>query len=355
MRIAVLSCGLLLFLSTSQLLSQQSKGNGEPPISLRLATDTNPVKVGAELKVTVTVKNETQESVVIADGQTDGIYKVDMRDSFGRPVPERDRYRFWSIGGMKLAPGETHQDEIVLSHMYDLSRPGTYVVVVRRNSRVEPESGTENATSNILVINVTETEPSDPRSPLDQKVQKFKVDDGALIDGVSELSRNPDVKLHIGVEEIIRKRVMDPKDRSVHFSLRLENQTVRDLLDTLCQADARYTWSMDGGTINIYPRASIGDPSYLLNIWLDSITVTNIPDPDQALMLLAKQVSNQQIGYGGAGGNNAYTEPWTTSFERLTVRQFTNRIAEHIGPRTSWVWSGGEGERMFTFLKGGFN
>src|SRR5215471_10067399 len=129
----------------------------------------------------------------------------------------------------------------------------------------------------------TGTKSADQASALDQKVQKFDLEDGALIDGVSELSRIPNLKLHLGFEEIIRKRIMDPRDRSVHFSLNLENQTVRDILDDLCQADARYTWSMDGETINIYPRASIGDPSYLLNTWLDRITVTNIPDPDQAL------------------------------------------------------------------------
>jgi hypothetical protein len=26
-----------------------------------------------------------------------------------------------------------------------------------------------------------------------------------------------------------------------------------------------------------------------------------------------------------------------------------------MGPRTSWVWQGGQNERMFTFLKGGFH
>ena len=70
---------------------------------------------------------------------------------------------------------------------------------------------------------------------------------------------------------------------------------------------------------------------------------------------LLKLFPQQQIGYAGTGANAAYAKPWTTVFEHLTVRQFVNRILEHVGPHTSWVWQGGENERMFAFLKDGFN
>jgi hypothetical protein len=42
------------------------------------------------------------------------------------------------------------------------------------------------------------------------------------------------------------------------------------------------------------------------------------------------------------------------SFEHLAVRQFVNRLAEHMGSQSSWIWQGGRDERMFTFQKGGF-
>jgi hypothetical protein len=125
------------------------------PISLRIATSVNPVKVGKPVKVVVTVKNETQEPIAIAGGTAEEIYKVDVRDNVGNPIPERDRIRIRTLGELKLDPGESHQDEIVLSHMYDMSRPGTYLVVVGRVSRYEPEAGTENVRSNLLVINIT--------------------------------------------------------------------------------------------------------------------------------------------------------------------------------------------------------
>jgi hypothetical protein len=93
-----------------------------------------------------------------------------------------------------------------------------------------------------------------------------------------------------------------------------------------------------------------------LNLRIDKIIVNGIPDPDQALTPLSKLFPEQQVGYAGSGlGENTYAEPWTAVFDHLTVRQFIDRIAEHMGPRTSWVWQGGKNERMFTFLKGGFH
>lgn len=138
------------------MMLAQAVAKTPSPVSLTLTVETNPVKAGSRVKVTVAVKNETQEPIVIAGGTPEEIYKVDVRDSMGKPVPERERLHILvSLHEVKLAPGESHQDEILLSHMYDLSKPGTYVVVVGRNSRYEPESGTENVRSNVLVINVT--------------------------------------------------------------------------------------------------------------------------------------------------------------------------------------------------------
>ena len=190
---------------------------------------------------------------------------------------------------------------------------------------------------------------------LNQVVPEFALQDGALIDGVAELSSNPKLSIHVGLEEIIRPKIMDPRDRSIRFSVHLVNRTVRQILDTLCQYDARYTWSTDGSSLNVYPRATVDDPSYLFNQQLDRVYVENIPDPDQALAQVHLKLPTQQIGYMQTGGDNSYPVPWTATFEHLSVRQFANRIAEHMGPNTAWVWQGGQNERMFTFLKGGFH
>jgi hypothetical protein len=194
-------------------------------------------------------------------------------------------------------------------------------------------------------------------NPLDVMVDYFDVTEASLRDALSELSLKNVQGLHLGFEEIIRNKIQDdPRASGAHFSLHLRDKTVREILNELCKSDARYSWSEDGATINVYPRATAGDSSYLLNLTIEKIDINDVPDPDQALTPLSKYFPKQQVGYAGSIlGGNAYAEPWTTGFERLTVRQFINRIAEHIGPRTSWVWQGGKDERMFTFLKGGFH
>jgi len=195
------------------------------------------------------------------------------------------------------------------------------------------------------------------KAPLDVIVEHFDVADAIFQDGVSELSLKNVPGLHLGLEEIIRDRIQDdPRSQSPHFSLHLEGKPVREILDQLCRSDPRYTWSEDMSTINIYPRATVGDGSYLLNLWIDKIAISDIPDPDQALTPLWRKFPTQQIGYAGPGlGRNSYAKPWTTTFESLTVRQFINRISEHMGTETSWEWYGGKKERLFTFMVGGFH
>jgi hypothetical protein len=188
------------------------------------------------------------------------------------------------------------------------------------------------------------------------KIQQFDVSDGIMRDGISELSLKNVEALHVGFEESIRQRSQDnPSSVSNHFSLHLQNKSIGEILDALCAADPLYTWAEDGHTINIYPRAVATDSSYLLNLRIDRIDLKDVPDPDQALTPLSRLFPKQQVGYFGPGlAGNRYPKPWTIAFQDLTVRQFINRIAEHMASQTSWVWQGGSGERMFTFLRGGF-
>lgn len=205
-------------------------------------------------------------------------------------------------------------------------------------------------------LSLDRRDQSSAKLALQARMDHFEVADAILRDGLSKLSLASVEGLHLEFEEIIRDRIQDdPRTASPHFSLHLDGKTVGEILDALCKADQRYTWSEDESSINVYPRIAKDDPSYLLNLRIDRIAVSDIPDPNQGLTPLSKLFPEQQVGYFGSGlGDNRYPEPWTASFERLTVRQFINRIAEQMGPQTSWVWQGGKNERMFTFVKGGF-
>ena len=198
------------------------------------------------------------------------------------------------------------------------------------------------------------TGPASAKSPLEVKISRFNITDAILREGISELSLKNVDGLHVGFEEITRNKIEDdPRAQGVHFSLHMEGKSIREIIYSLCEADSHYTWSEDGASINVYPRATRGDPSYLLNLGIDRIAVYDIPDPEQGLTPLSKLFPEQQVGY--AGGEGSYSEPWTATFQHLTVRQFINRMTEHMGSHTSWVWQGGKEERMFTFVKGGFH
>lgn len=184
-------------------------------------------------------------------------------------------------------------------------------------------------------------------SALDHRVAHFDLTNSTLVEGLSKLSLEPIAGLHLGIEMVLGENFSDPVDRSIQFSLSLQDTTVRDIIETLCQLDSRCTGSVDGLSINVYPRETIGNASYLLNRELQEITLTTLTDPYDALTPLAKLLPGEQIGYAGIGGGSSYPEAWSAVFRQLTVRQLMNRISEHIGPRGGWIWRGSKDQRFF--------
>lgn len=109
---------------------------------------------------------------------------------------------------------------------------------------------------------------------------QFDVTDGILLDGLAELSSKQIEGLHLGFAEIIRGNINDDRRTlNPHFSLHLKGNTIGEILDPLCASDTRYTWSTDGLSINLYPSGE--GPAYLLNLWLERISLNQVPDPDQ--------------------------------------------------------------------------
>ena len=319
------------------------------------------VKAGSDVGIWIKLTNNSNKAVDLSasiSNQTgvDPNFEYDVRDDRGsavaRKIHSHPELASGSAKFARLEPGQSTEFSEGLSGLLEFPNPGIYTIQLRRTFQDFPETGVSTLIkSNRIMVRVEPGSKTGP--PLDETVPEFTLKDAIFVDGVSALSLK--ARAHIGLEEIIREKIMDPKDRRIQFSLHLENKSVREILDTLCQSDARYMWSVDGETINIYPRTASGDSSYLFNLALDEVKLDAVTDPDHALIPLARKLRNQQIGYMGVGlGDDEYPSPWTTSFENLSVRQFTNRIAEHMGEHTSWIWQGGRDERMFTFLKGGF-
>jgi hypothetical protein len=183
------------------------------------------------------------------------------------------------------------------------------------------------------------------------RVDTFAVKDGTFRDALARLSLL--IKgLHLGIEEALRSDTT--VNDQVRVSLNLHNNTVRQILDELCSRDIRYSWSQDGDTVNVYPSAVTNDPSYLLNRRLANVSVA-LTRPEDALSYLDKAFNHrEQLAYSSVGGDSTYSAPWNTTFHDVTVRQFINRVAERMGPRSAWIFYGTTKERLFTFSNTGF-
>lgn len=195
------------------------------------------------------------------------------------------------------------------------------------------------------------------RFALTVKVHNFKITGQTIFDGIARLSSQP-IALNIGFEEILRPKFTDPPLPSPRLSLDLKEATAEEIIQTLCATDGRYTWSFDGHTINVFPRSVADDPKYLLNRRIASFHLESITSIEQGLLAISKQLPppSEQIAISEIGGADAYSsQPWTTSFEDITVRQAINNLALHMGGRSQWLFYGSHDFRAFAFFRDGFN
>jgi hypothetical protein len=187
---------------------------------------------------------------------------------------------------------------------------------------------------------------------LETKVPDFELKNQPLLDGLWLLARGT-VPFGFGFEKALKQRLSDPEIADPPLTLQLKDKSVSEILDVLCQADPRYTWSADGSTVNVFPRAIINDPTYLLNRKLARFELKNATDVQNGLLAIVRQLPPpvEQIAQAQVGGDDPYPpEPWTVTFANLTVRQVANRLAAHGGPYGIWIFGGSRDFRAFGFF-----
>ena len=187
---------------------------------------------------------------------------------------------------------------------------------------------------------------------LEVRIPEFEVHNQTLVDGVWKLARGP-APFGFGFEKLLKHRLSDPDVPDPRLSLRLIDKSVRQILDALCQEDSRYTWSIDDAMVDLFPRAVINDGSYLLNRKLARFELRNATDVQNGLLAIVQQLPPpaEQIAEAQVGGGNPYPpEPWTVTFEDLTVRQVVNRLAAHGGECAVWIFGGANDFRAFGFF-----
>jgi len=174
---------------------------------------------------------------------------------------------------------------------------------------------------------------------------------GTILDGIAELTRTVS-EATFSFEVELGDTLPESHTPIGRFSLDLRDQTVSQILNELCRADQRYKWSRDGWMINVFPAKTT--PSYLLNRNLERLSFTKVTNAQDAVFITVKQLPApfEQIAVVQPGGNISYSQPWTSTFDHLTVRQAFNRVAEHVAPRTGWIFGGRNGFRTVMFYTG---
>lgn len=149
----------------------------ESPIAASISTPTPTIKSGAELKVYVAITNTSDYTVRIykalgPDGQAEAANHIDVYDAGGKQLSRIDgpaiqmngqtRHlpkRWISRTTDEVKPGESSKDFLILSNLFDLSKPGKYTVTLRHEMRSDdsdPNLKLVYATSNTIAITVTE-------------------------------------------------------------------------------------------------------------------------------------------------------------------------------------------------------
>jgi hypothetical protein len=133
---------------------------GTGALSIKVTALDPIVTSGTKIIVKVTTTNHSNRSITYHDTQPDCDYSFTVLTETGTPARETDLKRTLACGGefkisgrdilVTLKPSESHDDELELTHLYDMSNPGEYSIQVERTF---PEIG--HFRSNTLSIKVT--------------------------------------------------------------------------------------------------------------------------------------------------------------------------------------------------------
>ena len=155
----LLSCIMFVLITSLILVAQNGTGNQtEEPFSIVITTPDATVRpdgdVAIKIRLTNTSDHPINASYQVIWGINEG-YKYEVRDTNGNVLPRKEQ-KGGAEGSLRfrtLNPGESLQNNVVLSRVYDMSSPGEYVIQVSRNISGNETDGV--VKSNKLKITVT--------------------------------------------------------------------------------------------------------------------------------------------------------------------------------------------------------
>jgi hypothetical protein len=107
------------------------------PISVSISTPAETVKSGEEIRVNVRVTNTSNHVVKILkssgnEGPADGVNSADVTYDGGQRAPRIPNHQiFLTRGLISVKPGDSKEDFLIVSKLFDMSKPGRYTVLVR--------------------------------------------------------------------------------------------------------------------------------------------------------------------------------------------------------------------------------
>jgi hypothetical protein len=145
----------IVLLSLAPCLGQK------PPATLKIQLPASSFTEGTSIKLDVMVKNISKDELNVwkaspqVDGEAEAYVDVEVRDSAGKALSRIDgvtivrngkKYTFpkswFTRKGASIAPGRVSRDFVLLNNLFDLSKPGSYVVSAKMED-AWPNSGPE--------------------------------------------------------------------------------------------------------------------------------------------------------------------------------------------------------------------
>jgi len=152
-----------LFCVMASMLLGGTIPTGPQPFSLTLEPPTQKLQPGSPVEINLTLTDISGHEIALIDANRWCDYGIEIRDSHGQLPPETGYKRelkcsFRVIAGRRmiraLRPGESFQDEMPVTQIYDLNRADDYYIQVSR--KVPKELGGGTIKSNIVTLTISE-------------------------------------------------------------------------------------------------------------------------------------------------------------------------------------------------------
>jgi hypothetical protein len=156
----------LLLLTLFGLAGSSSAQSVGQPFIVTIQTAQSVVKVGSQIRVEVILTNTSGRDLgftkSVGDETAESNYLINVSDGHGKPVAETAHHRrvraenslpvTHSNQIVTLKPGERLKEQAILNNLYDIGRPGRYVIMAQRD--VPQEQGKGVVKSNAVTITV---------------------------------------------------------------------------------------------------------------------------------------------------------------------------------------------------------